>query len=210
MPTTDTLPAVDDCVDLYLRVHEQFGTRPFSPAQLSDLLDDAESGDGRSLPHLLDLLVAYGLLDRLAADEFRVRCAPDDESERWRTAAIARTERLHRLVRRRLSDAPTSDDVLTHDGAAFASVRVDDADVDAVETALVDALDGVGDWCDGVVLRSPGDLAADVQRFADRVCERGVATRDWRFEKVTTDLVGSRKDALEFRLFLRLRDDGTP
>jgi hypothetical protein len=207
MPGTDTLPAVDDCVDLYLRIHDHFGTTAFSPNRLADSIDHDDADDGRSLAHLLELLVAYGLLDRPATDRFRIRCAPDDELEQWRAATIARTERLRRLVDGR-ADTPTGDDTLSHDGATFTSVRVDaDADFDAVERAIAESAAAARD---GVVLRSPGDFAAAVQQFADRVCERGIPSRDWRFEKVTTDLVGDRKDALEFRLYLRIRDDGAP
>jgi len=198
--TSDTLPAVEDCVDLYLRIHDHFGTATFTPERLADVTDH----DGRSLTRLLALLVAYGLLDQREG-RYRVRCAPDDGVDRWRAAAASRGERLYRLVARQESatDASTHDDSLSHDGAAFASVYVDDTDdFDAVETALVDALTA-RPACDGVVLRAAGDLAATVQRVADRLCDRGVDSRHWRFEKTATELVGVEKDHLEFRLFLR-------
>lgn len=200
MPVTDTLPALDDCLDLYLRIDEHFGSTPFTAERLADLTDRADAG--RPLPHLLDLLVAYGLLERQGSDRYRVRCAPDDDPDRWRTAAVSRAERLRRLVGSNAS--ADADETLAHEGTTFASVHVDDVDdVAAVERALVDALDVAE--ADGVVLRSPGDSAADVQRFADCLCERGAERRDWRFEKVATDLVGAEKDDLEFRLFLRTR-----
>jgi hypothetical protein len=198
MVTGDELPVIDDCLDLYLQIHERFGTSTFRPERLAE---DAADVD-RPLTHLLDLLVAYGLLDRRADGQYRIRCAPDDDLDRWRTAADSRAERLHRLVGRESDGAPVAADLLTHEGGTFVSVHVGpDADFDAVETALVDALT-VRASRDGVVVRSPGDLAADVQRFADRLCDRGVEARDWRFEKVATDLIGAGKDDLEFRLFL--------
>ncbi|MFB6102171.1 MAG: hypothetical protein ABEJ73_06355 [Haloplanus sp.] len=208
MPNS-TLPAIDDCLDIYRRIYDHFGTAAFSPERLADALDpDARASDGRSLTHLLDLLVAYGLLERRGRERYRIRCAPDESLDRWRTVAVSRTRRLHRLVDGTVpfSDGSVSqvDDALSHGGETFASVPVDHPDdFDAVETAVVGRFDA-RPACAGVVLRSPGDLAAAVQRFADRLCDRGVAHRDWAFEKATTDLVGAQKNDLEFRLFLRV------
>ncbi|AZH24538.1 hypothetical protein [Haloplanus aerogenes] len=199
----NTLPAVEDCLDLYLRIHDHFGTETFTRERLAEVVDH---DDDRPLRRLLELLVAYGLLDR-RGERYSVQCAPDDGIDRWRAVAVARAERLHRLVARResVTDAATRDDSLAHDGETFASVYVDDTDdVDAVETALVDALTA-HPACDGVVLRAAGDLAATVQRVADRLSAHGVERRPWRFEKTATELVGAEKDHLEFRLYLRRR-----
>jgi hypothetical protein len=214
MPTTETLPAVDACIDLYVRIYDCLGDEEFAPDELADLVIAREgertaSDAGRSTDQLLDLLVAYGLLSHRDGC-YRVRCAPDETLDRWRAKATARAELLHRSVEQAGEPSRTEPSdgadraVLTHDGDAFARVRLADADdLTTAETRLSAALDSCHD-CVGVVLCAPGELAAEVQRFADRQCDSETGSRrDRSFEKATTDLVGEDKNHLEFRLFLR-------
>lgn len=206
MASNQTLPAIDDCIDLYIQIHDDFGTEAFAPEEVAARVDDL-SADEHSLVRLLNLLVAYGLLDRNDDGQYRVRCAPNESLDRWRAAATSRVEFLHRLVQRTTIPESATDDAggdsLRYEGDAFASVYVDDAgDLDSAETAIENALAEQPE-CVGIVLRSPGDVAAEVQRFADRLRENNITTADRSFEKEMTDLVGDDKDNLEFRLFLR-------
>jgi len=214
MTPSEQLPAIDACIDLYTRLYDRHGRAAFDPESLSRRSADGDEeppGD-ESLPRLLDLLVAYGLLDRTREGRYRVRCAPDERLDRWQARTATRVETLHGLVPRTTSGSPGRSpsgsgggrETLRHAGDEFASVRVTGADdLDSVTIALREAL-AEAPSAVGVVLRSPGDLAADVQRLADEL-PSGVEVDDetWSFEKATTDLVGEDKDHLDFRLFLR-------
>lgn len=214
MPTTETLPEIDRCVDLFLRIHDFYGEDTFGPDELSQRLGDCDDetrlpAETHSLTRLLNLLTAYGLLDRRIDGHYQVRCVPDEEVDRWRARAVTRVDTLYQRVR---GTATSSEDERTdgpgpetirHDGEPFVSVFLRDAaDFDAARTTVRNAMEDYPDYA-GVVLRSPAELAAKVQRFADELCDPA-ATPDEnrRFEKVTTDLVGADKDDLEFRLFL--------
>lgn len=215
MPTTETLPAIDDCIDLYVQVHDLYGADVFDPDDMSRRVRTRVAGtdlptDVRSLTRLLDLLCAYGLLDRHHDGRYQVRCAPDESLDRWRAKTATRVESLHHRVDRATNparDEPTGDSgraTLRHEGDAFASVRVSHpGDLDSARADIPTAMDEHPE-CAGIVLRSPGELAAAVQRFADELCDpEATASGVSAFEKVTTDLVGDDKNDLEFRLFLR-------
>jgi hypothetical protein len=215
MSTLETLPAIDDCIDLYVRIYDRYGTDAFDPEDLSRHLSNRARGadvpaDGQPLIRLLHLLVAYGLLARQRDECYRVRCAPDENPDRWRAKTAPRVETLYQRVQRSTNpsgDEPTSDsecETLWHDGEAFVSIRVTDiADLDSARTTIQPTMDEHSE-CTGVVLRSSGALAAEVQRFADGICESPTTAGGERvFEKEATDLVGEDKNDLEFRLFLR-------
>lgn len=214
MTAADTLPAIDDCIDLYVQVHSLYGEDTFEPEGLSrrsstrddwtDLPTDVDS-----LTRLLNLLTAYGLLDSRRDGRYRVRCAPNENLECWRSKAATRVESLYERVHRTNSSrdasiATAGPETFYHGDEPFASVRVtDSADFKTVQTSIRAAV-GERPDCAGIVLRSPGELAAEIQRFADVLCESEPTTGGERaFEKVTTDLVGDDKNDLEFRLFLR-------
>lgn len=215
MPPPETLPAIETCVDLYVEICDSYGTDVFDPESLSQRLGSREGGtdlpaDVRSLIRLLDLLAAYGLLLRHPDGRYRVQCAPDEDLDRWRVNAVDRIESLYRRVQRATGSSPdgSTDDSdpeqLRRAGVTFASLRVTDpTDLDSARTTVRTVLDERPE-CAGIVLRSPGELAAEVQRFADELCEsQSTATGGRAFEKEATELVGDHKDDLEFRLFLR-------
>lgn len=215
MAPPETFPEIENCIDLYVEAHDRYGTDVFEPDDLSRRSgsrggDTGPPTDARSLTHLLDLLAAYGLLARHHDGRYRVRCAPEEDLGRWRENAVTRAESLYRRVHRTTGtsgDDATDDagrETLRYDGSAFVSVRVTDAaDLDSARDAIRTALDRHPD-CAGLVVRSPGELATEVQRFADDLCGASTpATGGRTFEKEATDLVGGHKDDLEFRLFLR-------
>jgi hypothetical protein len=194
--TGDSLPALDACVRLHATAHERFGTEPFAP----DAIDDPDEGRNRTLSARLDLLVAYGLLDRTGDGRYRVRCPPDSPLDRWRDRYDERAEALYGRIAQ--SDGA---DRIAHGGAVYRSVRVaDGASLDAVADAVAASAPDDGDAA-GVILRSSPEFADRVQRMADDLADSAGAGGDLpaRYEKEGTDLVGDHKDGLEFRLFLR-------
>lgn len=203
MAPTETLPAADACLDLYATLYDCYGTDAFDRDDLSRPTDD------ESLTRRLELLVAYGLVDRRADGDYQVRCSPDESLDRWRAKGAARCESLYHRIQR---TTPAGDDAsdhadsetVTREDRTFAGVRVtDSADFDSVRATLRTAMANHPE-CDGVVLRSSGVGAAAVQRLADELCASGTPAGR-QFEKEATALVGEEKNALEFRLFLRER-----
>lgn len=198
MTDRDVRPRLAECVGLYRRAYERHGTDPFT----------AERLDGRDDRELLDLSVAYGLL-AFDGEAYRVRCAPDATDDCWRSAMRDRAD----AIRRAVSDATAGDDggatderagsKVSHGGRTYTSVFVAPSDdFDAVVRAVGRAHRADGH---GVVLRSPGDYAGEVQRFADQLCDPAAVAETSlaeQFQKESSDVVGHDKDALEFRLFL--------
>lgn len=215
MSLTRTLPAIDDCIDLYLAVSDRYGDEAFRPSGLSPGLgdgDEAASSDDDSTVRRLELLCAYGLLDRRADGTYEVRCAPGDSLEHWRASYEPRIETLYRLVEesKRSPSAERSggDDSasLWLDGDAFARIRISGEPDEGSTRRRVRSLLEARPSVDGVVLCSPGERAATVQRIADELCGAETAEGVPPLEKETTELAGADKDRLEFRLFLR-RDE---
>lgn len=219
MSAADSLPAIDGCIDLYLAVADAFGAESFDLDDLGRALPPVDRPDGVGPPdrdrerRLLDLLVAYGLLDRTGDGAYRVRCAPDGDASEWESRAAARARELHRRTRRRATVRRRSTDessgrapTVAHDGEEFRSVFVDrDTDLESVVAALSPRRDDATESA-GVVFRAPGEAANRAQRLADALCEDGATAETplrGRFEKTHTDLVGEDKDSLEFRLFMR-------
>lgn len=94
--------------------------------------------------------------------------------------------------------------MITHKGNDYVTVRVTPSDdFDAVATAVTEA---TTDDRAGVVLRGPGEHANEIQRFADQLSGStgGSATvPSPEVQKVDSDVEGTDKDELEFRLFLQ-------
>lgn len=213
MVTSTTLPAIEDCIELYLATEAAFGDDPFSVADLTGTDIDLSDSD---LEELLTLLVAYGLVDRID-DRYRLRCVPNESISRWRERSAERAEALYRLIRdRRRTDRNTTNEsdveLLERDGKSFVSVFVFERDdVESVATAAANAL-ARNDSVTGIVLRSSGQRADHVQQLADRLCTTDVVERtrlESSFEKGFSDVVGDSKDALEFRLFLWTTDSAS-
>ena len=196
-----SLPAIERCIGLYLSAYDVFGEASFSFDALATSIDQ-----GAEIEHTLDLLIAYGLVERTDESRYRICRQPDEEVAKWREYAADRAETLHELVseRREPSRATSERERLQHGGESYASIYVtgDDTVGTVIETAR-QALDASTDDT-GLVLRSPADEAGHVQQVADTLRE-GVpeANRPQRFEKEYSTVVGDHKDDIEFRLFLR-------
>ncbi len=210
---TDDLPELGDCVDLYVAAYRSFGMDAFDPDQL-----DPGWIDGR-VEDLLDLTVAYGLLER-ATEGYSVRIVPGASADRWETLAIDRVQTVQQAVADRSggtgvarrntrdgSEDASGEEVLHRDGRRYASVTVRDTDdLDSVVANVATATQNSG--TDGVVFRSAGELANRVQQFADRLCDTDTVAGESLSEplqKVGSDVEGEDKDTLEFRLFLEPR-----
>lgn len=193
-----TLPYFDVCLDLYRIAYDQQGTDSFVPNELDWYHPEHERD------RILDLAVAYSLLTT-DGTVYSVTCKPDASAECWESVAEDRADR----VKQALStpdgdkDSDAGRQSLTYDGEEYASVRVEDGDNFA---AVAEAVSDVRlDRWKGVVLRSPGDYANEVQRFADRFEESTNVDNvplSTPLRKEYSDVEGSSKDALEFRLFL--------
>lgn len=207
---TDSLPAFEDCLEAYLTAYAAFGDEPFSASKLAEQEADVGSSN-RTVEHRLSLLVAYGLLDRLQDDQYRLRCTPDESVTRWQERALERVETVHRhvtdaMAKRRGSTDELDVEMLKRTGDAFASVFVfEREDLESVASTAARAFSRQ-DAIAGIVLRTHGEDAAHAQRLADQLCAPDVTDRtdlERPLEKDGSDVVGESKDALEFRLFLR-------
>jgi len=204
MTVGGTLPYLDDCLDAYLTAYERFETEPFAPEELSI------SGETQT-ERVLELAVAYGLLE-YDGNEYRVGVEPDAPAERWNAAATSRATVVHQRVTNRDTDvrvdhpedAKRESERLQRNGRCYVSVYVGKQDkFETVSGRVREAATANG--ADGVVLRSTGELANEVQQFADRLCraESGADTPFVEpFQKDDTDVEGDHKDELEFRLYL--------
>jgi hypothetical protein len=196
-----SLPQLDACLDLSETAYSQHGTESFAATDLEWDAADAEK------EHLLELAVAYGLLsfDRTV---YRLTCAPDAPAERWETAIDDRAGRVKRAITNHFDSPDTHSETaerapLTYEGEEYASVTVEEVDEFEAVVEAVSAVELV-EWA-GVVLRSPGEYANEVQRFADRLCDASELADvpfSAPFTKEYSDVRGTDKDELEFRVFL--------
>jgi hypothetical protein len=237
MSTSSSLPALDQCVDVYAAVWRRYGDDPFTVDALLSEFEGPQYGIDPAtvdVPRHLDLLTAYGLLDR--DDEgYRLRCRPDEDVDAWQERQVGRVERLHDAVRTAREEGALADAGETGESAfaryrgeryapvAFADVD-DDADLVAFATEALSGDERVA----GVVVRAPGTDAREVQDLGDRLDAAAVtpdsmpddstpaeSTPDAsldspvKFEKVGSTVRGDDADDLEFRLYLRPeRDEG--
>lgn len=193
------LPRLEDCLELYAAAVERYGSEAFTETRAKRELAGAPS------PQLLELAVAYGLLE-FDGSAYAVRVDPDAPESAWRATAIERAERIRPAAVERVAEGTGGTDgvrALAHGSKRFASVAVGEpADLEGI----LGRLEGVPlEEYDGIALRSPGERANAVQRLADRLCEPAVANEtnlSRPFQKESTDVVGDDKNELEFRLFL--------
>lgn len=207
---TDSLPAMDDCLETYLTAYAAFGERPFSAAELVERGLDVDSPNS-DVDRRLNLLVAYGLLDQFDDERYRLRCSPDEGVTRWQERALERVDMVHRLVTDAMAkrQEPSDDlraELIRWDGDAFASVFVSERDdLESVATTATTAF-SCGESVAGIVLRTAGEAAGHAQQLADQLGAPDVPDRtdlEQPLEKEGSDVVGDSRDALEFRLFLR-------
>lgn len=198
MTTTDHLPEFEACIRLYRRVYREHGSEPFTGDQIEA---DAFETD---VSRLLDLSVAYGVIE-FDGHSYRASVAPDATTERWRSALGTHSDRIRQAiedVEPETHDTGEPADELAHEGKRFGSVFVSKGD--GFES-VVDSIANVPSVeRDGIVLRSAGEYANELQRLADRICATSGAdgALEGDFQKEASDVVGRNKDELEFRLFL--------
>lgn len=197
-----TFPRLDECITLYQDAYAEHGTDPFAPDTVE--LDSSDTDRDR----LFELSIAYGLL-RVKGETYQVTCPPDASGTRWETAITAHGDRIVEALDESLDrqDAPWDSDAdratLTYEGDEYASVTVEESDDFA---AVVEAVAAVklAQWA-GVVLRSPGEYANEVQRFADRLGDPSALADtplSSPLSKEYSDVTGTSKNELEFQIFL--------
>lgn len=218
MAPDPSLPRIDRCTELYLDVWDLFGERSFEPDEVARRLIEHERDvaalTGSDEPRRgLDLLVAYGLLER-DDERYRVRCRPNENVEDWHRDVRPQLEAVHRRVgrlQRRRRDGPDSENepgegpVVRREGDTYVAIDVEeDAPFLEIAANVTESATRQPDTA-GVALCAPADLAGAVQQLADRLCSADAMAEVGRprFEKVTSDVVGEHKDDLEYRLYLR-------
>lgn len=205
---TGELPALETCVSLYVDVWEWFGEDRFETRDLAVELHerkrDSPAFDGRGPDRYLELLVAYGLLDRVGDDAYRVRCTPDDTELEWQDSFADRGERLYSAVYSMRDERPATDSndhLVTYRGRTYVSVPVD-PDTEAGEVAgRVRVLHDDGELNGGIALRCRADEARNAQHVADALID-GEVRLPVALEKVNSEVTGIDSDDLEFRLFV--------
>lgn len=205
---TGELPGLDACVPLYVDVWEYFEEDRFETSDLVVELHerdrDSPALEGNGPGRYLELLVAYGLLDRVGEDAYRVRCTPEQTELEWRDRFEDRAERLYGAVysaREERAAADSDENLLTYRGRAYVSIGVDpDTDVRAVADR-VRGLHEADELHGGLALRCPADEARNAQHVADALIE-DEPSLPVGFEKVNSEVTGVDSDDLEFRLYV--------
>jgi len=198
MTIESDLPKFEACVRLYRQAYLEHGSERFTRDQLE------ESEFTTDIPQLLDLSVAYGIIE-CDGVSYRISVEPDATTEDRRSTLQTHADRIAQALNGDDVDSRTtrSPDEIDLGDETFESVFVSESDdFDSVVDSIT-AITSSGS--DGVVLRSDGEHANEVQRFADRLCtpsELSGTQGATQFQKESSDVVGSDKDELEFRLFL--------
>ncbi|WP_136718473.1 hypothetical protein [Halorientalis salina] len=220
MSAESTLPGLSKHIERYLRIWESVGTREFTiddvrGIQSSQGDNTGREIDDRELRQSLDTLVAYGLLDSFGDERYRLRLRPDDRLDDWLETMAPRVTGLYDAVQSALSEREASDadgetqpETIQFEGTTYLRKPVSPTEsVEDVAATLTDSLDTQSDL-DSVVLTSPADEAARVQRIADRLSDTETTGNlpTGGFEKVTTEVKGPDPDALEYRLYLTRGD----
>ncbi|WP_433632895.1 hypothetical protein [Halomicrococcus sp. NG-SE-24] len=215
MSTSSPLPVLDQCVDLYMAIWRQYGDDAFTVNSLLNDLEGRRHGIDLATVDVsreLDLLIAYGLLDREDDESYRIRCYPDRDVHFWQEKQKARVEQLYEAVQAARNEGEASDANETefdrYQGERYAQITFDDVDDVADFVTLADKSLSSDGRPTGVVVRAPGTEAGDVQDFADRVCNVDIrADHPGTFEKTGSVVRGNDVDNLEFRMYLRLHRD---
>lgn len=185
------LPRLGESLSVYRSVRDISTETPASVAEVADGLGGSPEED--DLRRQLDLLVAYGLLDR-RTEGYTLRCRPDDPVERWQALAADRAAVLHEAVARE-TDETTDAAVLESDGRRYAVVEV------RGQTTLDELFGRVKtvrtDDTAGVVLTTPGETANELKRLVDDVEASGRSN----LEMVDAEVVEAG-DGFQYRSYL--------
>jgi hypothetical protein len=203
------LPNLDKCIEIYLDVWDEFRTDSFS---ISEFVVELQSqnpdtdifADGGPQRHF-DLLVAYGLFEKVSSNRYQVRCSPDETQLEWWQQLETQIETLHNAVHQTQQTTSGEDThpLLTYRGQRYVSLYVDEQ---TQPTDISESLAEIEEFHDGIVLRSPAMIADDVQDIADSL-SAGVLDAKQAFEKVNSEVKGADSTDLEFRLYMNPHHD---
>ncbi|WP_458210206.1 hypothetical protein [Haladaptatus sp. NG-SE-30] len=162
---------------------------------------------------MLDLLTAYGLLDKIGDSSYRVRCRPDETILSWREKYDSRIERLHQRVqgeqRERANESTDSTlpAQVEYQNESYISLPFEKiGSFDDLLTQMDELLD-IESGRTNLVILAPGTEAGDVQHLTDQLCDESVMTDtpySTPFEKAGSEVRGDDADELEFRMYLRM------
>ena len=209
--STDSLPEINDCVDLYLHAWHQFGEQRFNVEQLIEPLTERETRfleERKETRGQLDLLVDYGIVSQ-NDEQYEIRCGPEEDLSTWRDR-VESPEAIYQLVqqaRQRNRESGTDSlEVLEYEDESFVSLSTDETtDKSDIVTLVADKIDR-SPVPDGIVIRSPADQIGHIQQVADELCDAKAMTETnlpCHFEKVASNVRGEHKDDLEYHLYLR-------
>lgn len=215
MASDDSLPNIGECATLFHQVCRTFTDEWFTVEELCKLLrqekNDERSHEANDLDDFLDLLVAYGLLQRDAKHRYRIRCRPGESATEWHANVEPQIEAIHRHIHtsersgRTLVTSDKPKDVIPHKEETYLGIFIgEDTEFQELVTVLTELLKQDLDRA-SIVLRSNANEAATLQGIADRLHDPDVMAEKgcpYRFEKEDTEVVGEHKDDLEYRLFL--------
>lgn len=204
------LPNLDECVEVYLDVWDVFKTDSFSISEfvveLQSRKPDTDIFAGGGPQRHFDLLVAYGLFEKVSIDRYQVRCSPDETQLEWWQRLETQVETLHNAVHKthQTTSSEKARPLLTYRGHRYVSLYVDEQ---TQHTDISDSLEEIEEFHDGIVLRSPAMIADDVQDIADSL-SAGKLDTEKAFEKVNSEVKGADSSDLEFRLYMNPYHNG--
>lgn len=203
MADNQILPHLDACVKLYKKIYDNHKTKTFRT-------EDIEwSSSELTLAEVLDFGVAYGIFS-FNEKKYQLNCSADASDDEWEATLHNHADDVREVVASRLnsfeatnrgSDSLTT---LTWQNKKFASIFINDGE--SFHSMVNSVVNVNTSGKSGVVLRSSGEHASQVQRFADQLCdvsEEMLNSIDTSFDKLSSDVVGSEKDSLEFRIYLQ-------
>jgi len=215
--TETHLPELTGHLELYLTVWETVGREEFTADELrrktaTKGADSGPWGDDQNLQESLDELVAYGLLDWYGDGRYRIRLTPEESLDEWIEKTVDRVTTLHEAVQSvtqkqdgRGSTETAQTDTIQFEGTTYLRMAVAAGNsIEDVEQELTSLFEEQSDR-NAVALTSPADDAAHVQHIADQLCDPKLMadrTNSYNFEKVTSQVLGTDPDNLEYRLYL--------
>lgn len=205
---SNELPQLDACIDLYSDIWDVFGTDHFETEALIAELRERAPGDTH-LPddprRYLELLVAYGLLDRITEESYCVRCPPNETERAWQDRFVDRAEQLYTAARAVHEERTRSDERhITFRDRTYVSIGVtDETTVETVGKRITELVE-MDRLRAGIVLCCPADQASIAQSIADDLGTPNETemVSPFVFEKVNSEVTGADTDALQFRLYV--------
>lgn len=200
MSGVKSIPKLSRCLQLYRRAYSQHGMDRFTASQVRE--DDSVE----VTEHLLELAVAYGLLD-WDGTSFCVAVAPDLDPSEWRSNHGTVLDSICTEISQQLHRPPDpgAKDKSHVETSSAPTLHVSQSDsareiLEQLKTLNIET-------GSTVVLRAPGEDAAAVQRLTDRLYK--MTDKEDRFfsgtiQKGSSSVVGSDKNSLEFEMRLEV------